>query len=96
MLDQPAADLKKIPMTTAWQQLLEEAKELVSHTECEGCHLRPVCNVCYAAAHCEKTITGSMDYLCQMRKPKNGSLRIIPRNTLKTEDCETEYRPAND
>ena len=66
MLDQPAVDLKKIPMTTAWQQLLEEAKELVSHTECEGCHLRPVCNVCYAAAHCEKTITGSMDYLCQM------------------------------
>lgn len=54
MLDQPAVDLKKIPMTTAWQQLLEEAKELVSHTECEGCHLRPVCNVCYAAAHCEK------------------------------------------
>lgn len=83
-------------MTTAWQQLLEEAKELVSHTECEGCHLRPVCNVCYAAAHCEKTITGSMDYLCQMAKAKERIITNYPRNTLKTEDCETEYRPAND
>ena len=78
MLDQPAVDLKKIPMTTAWQQLLEEAKELVSHTECEGCHLRPVCNVCYAAAHCEKTITGSMDYLCQMAKAKERIITNYP------------------
>lgn len=78
MLDQPAVDLKKIPMTTAWQQLLEEAKELVSHTECEGCHLRPVCNVCYAAAHCEKTITGGMDYLCQMAKAKERIITNYP------------------
>lgn len=78
MLDQPAVDLKKIPMTTAWQQFLEEAKELVSHTECEGCHLRPVCNVCYAAAHCEKTITGSMDYLCQMAKAKERIITNYP------------------
>lgn len=83
-------------MTTAWQQLLEEAKELVSHTECEGCHLRPVCNVCYAAAHCEKQSPEAWTIFARWRKPKNGSLRIIPRNTLKTEDCETEYRPAND
>lgn len=78
MLDQPAVDLKKIPMTTAWQQLLEEAKELVSHTECEGCHLRPVCNVCYAAAHCEKQSPEAWTIFARWRKPKNGSLRIIP------------------
>ena len=59
-------------------KLLEEAKELVSHTECEGCHLRPVCNVCYAAAHCEKTITGSMDYLCQMAKAKERIITNYP------------------
>ena len=78
MMDQPAVNLKKVPMTTAWRLLLEEAKELVSHTECEGCHLRPVCNVCYAAAHCEKTITGGMDYLCQMAKAKERIITNYP------------------
>ncbi|MFR8640621.1 MAG: hypothetical protein ACLVEE_09615 [Phocaeicola vulgatus] len=81
MMDQPAVNLKKVPMTTAWRLLLEEAKELVSHTECEGCHLRPVCNVCYAAAHCEKTITGNMDYLCQMAKAKEQIIMDYPSVT---------------
>ena len=81
MMDQPAVNLKKVPMTTAWRLLLEETKELVSHTECEGCHLRPVCNVCYAAVHCEKTITGNMDYLCQMAKAKEQIIMDYPSVT---------------
>ena len=75
---------------------LEEAKELVSHTECEGCHLRPVCNVCYAAAHCEKQSPEAWTIFARCESQRTDHYELSPRNTLKTEDCETEYRPAND
>lgn len=67
-MDQPAVDIHTTPMAIAWQQIVEGTAQLPLHTECEGCRLRHLCNVCYAAAQCEKNSCGNLDYLCRMSK----------------------------
>lgn len=74
LMETPAFSLKEMPMATAWQQLVTAARQLAPHTECKGCRLRPICDVCYAAANNEKEVTGSIDYLCRMAQAKQ---RII-------------------
>ena len=81
LMESPAVALRGTSLPQAWKRMREAAAVLPVHNECEGCRLRPVCDVCYAAASNEKEVTGSMDYLCRMAKEKE---RII-----------TEYAPTN-
>lgn len=70
LMEAPAVSLRHTPLAAAWKQMTETAAMLPAHAECSGCGLRPVCNVCYAAASNEKEVAGSIDYLCRMAKAK--------------------------
>lgn len=76
VMEKPAIQVAgtKTTVAEAWKQLVAECEQLEKHTECEGCRLRPLCNVCYAAACHEKKVAGSLDFLCKMAAEKE---RII-------------------
>lgn len=76
VMDRPAVQLVGTTTTVAdaWRQLVAECELLEKHNECNECRLRPLCNVCYAAACHEKKVAGSMDFLCKMAAEKE---RII-------------------
>ena len=82
LMDRPAIDLRQTEMAAAWRQLTQAVEALPPHSECEGCRLRPVCDVCYAAARCEKETTGTMDYLCQMAEAKKQIILDFPSGAL--------------
>lgn len=83
-------------MTTAWQQLLEEAKELVSHTECEVATFVPYATYAMPPHTVKNNHRKHGLSLPDGESQRTDHYELSPRNTLKTEDCETEYRPAND
>lgn len=74
VMEEPAVQLKDYPVVQAWQQIVEAGQQLPIHTECAGCALRPLCNVCYAAAMHEKQACGNLDYLCDMARAKQEEL----------------------
>ena len=69
-MDSPAASLTGMSVAEAWKIMTEERGKLPLHTECAGCALRPVCDVCYANARNEKKRCGSLHYLCEMAAAK--------------------------
>lgn len=74
VMENPAVELTGLPIAEAWEQLKKLGESLPLHTECKDCTLRPVCNVCYAAASHEKQACGKLDYLCQMAQAKKDAL----------------------
>ena len=69
-MDEPSASLNDQSVAEAWQNIVRSCQELPLHTECKGCTLKQVCDVCYANATNEKRKNGSLDYLCKMAKAK--------------------------
>ena len=69
-MDEPSASVNDLPVTEAWQHIVQECQELPFHLECKGCTLKQVCDVCYANATNEKQKNGNLDYLCRMAKAK--------------------------
>lgn len=69
-MDQPSASLNEFSVTEAWQSIVRACETLPLHTECKGCTLKQVCDVCYANATNEKQQNGGVDYLCRMAKAK--------------------------
>ena len=69
-MDEPSASLNDQSVVEAWQSIVRSCQELPLHTECKGCTLKQVCDVCYANATNEKQKNGSLDYLCRMAKAK--------------------------
>lgn len=74
VMEEPAIPLNGIPIAEAWQRLRTLSEALPTHTECKDCRLRPVCNVCYAAACHEKQACGNVGYLCEMAQAKQEAL----------------------
>lgn len=68
-MDYPAESVNDQPVDKAWKSIVQQCEELPLHTECKGCTLKQVCDVCYANATNEKK-NGSLDYLCRMAKTK--------------------------
>ena len=68
-MDFPAESVNDQPVDKAWRSIVQQCEELPLHTECKGCTLKQVCDVCYANATNEKK-NGSLDYLCRMAKTK--------------------------
>ncbi len=69
-MDQPSASLNELSVAEAWQSIVRACETLPLHTECKGCTLKQVCDVCYANATNEKQQNGGVDYLCRMAKAK--------------------------
>ena len=69
-MDEPSVSLHGQSVAEAWQSIVRSCQELPLHTECKGCTLKQVCDVCYANATNEKQKNGNMDYLCRMAKEK--------------------------
>lgn len=70
VMEEPAVILKKTTVAEAWEQIVTTCESLPKHTECNGCSLRVICNVCYAAACHEKKACGNLNYLCEMTRTK--------------------------
>lgn len=70
VMEEPAVRLKETTVAEAWQQIVTASGFLPKHTECNGCSLRVICNVCYAAACHEKKACGNLNYLCEMSRTK--------------------------
>ena len=70
VMEEPAVILKKTTVAEAWKQIVTTSESLPKHTECNGCSLRMICDVCYAAACHEKKACGNLNYLCEMSRTK--------------------------
>ncbi|MBQ8520359.1 MAG: radical SAM protein [Bacteroides sp.] len=70
VMEEPAVALKDNTVAEAWRTIKEQGAKLPLHTECKGCGLRSVCNICYAAATHEKKVCDNLHYLCRMAKAK--------------------------
>lgn len=81
-MDIPAVSLDEVTVVKAWEQIKEGRKYLPLHTECAGCVLRPVCDVCYANARNEKKHCGNLRYLCDMAATKK---RLLIEESEKIE-----------
>lgn len=81
VMEEPAADLNTVTVAQAWQQMVEAGPSLPIHTECGGCALKRICNVCYAAACHEKQATGNLSFLCRMAQTKKETLSSIAHET---------------
>lgn len=57
-------------LAQAWKWLAETCRHLPAFSECSGCRLKHVCQVCYAAALHEKRQCGTLQYLCDMAQSK--------------------------
>ena len=79
----PAVSLAETSVAEAWKKITDERKNLPLHTECAGCALRPVCDVCYANASNEKAHCGNLHYLCDIAKAKK-ELLIRESNRYET------------
>lgn len=79
----PAVSLAETSVAEAWKKITDERKNLPLHTECAGCALRPVCDVCYANASNEKAYCGNLHYLCDIAKAKK-ELLIRESNRYET------------
>lgn len=89
-MDTPAASLDRMLVAEAWKMMTEERERLPLHTECAGCALRPVCDVCYANARNEKRRCGSLHYLCEMAAAKKELLIKESENLRERTKYETE------
>lgn len=74
VMEEPAVLLNEYTVAQAWQQIVDAGSKLPIHTECADCRLRPLCNVCYAAALHEKQACGNLDYLCRMAQTKQEAI----------------------
>ena len=70
VMEEPAVILKGTTVAEAWKQIVTTSESLPKHTECNGCSLRMICDVCYAAAYHEKKACGNLNYLCEMSRTK--------------------------
>lgn len=70
VMEEPAVVLKETTVAQAWEQIKTAAEALPKHEECNGCSLRMICDVCYAAACHEKKACGNLNYLCEMSRTK--------------------------
>lgn len=70
VMEEPAVILKETTVAEAWKQIVTTSESLPKHTECNGCSLRIICDVCYAAACHEKKAYGNLNYLCEMSSTK--------------------------
>ena len=70
VMEEPAVILKGNTVAEAWKQIVTTSESLPKHTECNGCSLRMICDVCYAAACHEKKACGNLNYLCEMSRTK--------------------------
>ena len=70
VMEEPAVILKGTTVAEAWKQIVTTSESLPKHTECNGCSLRMICDVCYAAACHEKKACGNLNYLCEMSRTK--------------------------
>lgn len=66
----PGISLLDHSVSEVWNSIVHQSAALPKHTECSGCTLRALCNVCYANATNEKTHCGSVDYLCAIAEAK--------------------------
>lgn len=66
----PSVSLATHSVAEAWQQVVEQCTALPTHTECSGCKLSKLCNVCYANATNEKKYCGDTTYLCAIGQAK--------------------------
>jgi MoaA/NifB/PqqE/SkfB family radical SAM enzyme len=53
-------------LSAAWKWLTATCQHLPPFDDCSGCHLKHICQVCYAAALHEKRQCGTIRYLCDM------------------------------
>lgn len=70
VMEEPAVILKENTVAEAWKQIVTTSESLPKHEECNGCSLRMICDVCYAAACHEKKACGNLNYLCEMSRTK--------------------------
>lgn len=77
LMESPSISLRQNRVKDAWLQLWDACKALPRHEECTGCKLRPVCEVCYAAASHEKKVRGNLSYLCSMAQAKENIFKKI-------------------
>ena len=77
-MDAPFASLSSLSVADAWESIREQCKQLPLHTECKGCTLKQVCDVCYANATNEKKHVGHLDYLCRIAKEKKAFTLCCP------------------
>ena len=66
----PGISLLDRSVSEAWREIVSQSDALPKHTECSGCTLRTLCDVCYANATNEKHYCGSVDYLCAIAQAK--------------------------
>lgn len=66
----PSVSLETSTVSDAWQTIVKECESLPFHTECSGCKLSKLCDVCYANATNEKKYCGNISYLCGIGKAK--------------------------
>ena len=74
MMEEPAIMLKGTTLQEAWKQLVTICQSLPKHTECNGCSLRMICDICYAAACHEKKACGTLNYMCEMTHSKKEAI----------------------
>lgn len=66
----PSVSLAEHSVSEAWQSIVKQCASLPAHTECSGCKLSKLCDVCYANATNEKKYCGDTAYLCAIGKAK--------------------------
>lgn len=70
ILEEYGVSLKDHSAEEAWAEIRKVRSKITPHAECQGCELHKICAVCYATAHQEKQVNGSLDYLCRMTRKK--------------------------
>lgn len=75
MMEVPSIDLQKQSIKEGWEKLKQECKTLTEFTDCIGCKLRPLCQVCYASAYLEKKYHGNLSYLCHFAQAEYETLK---------------------
>lgn len=74
IMEEYGVSLKEHSVHEAWQKVREIRHQVKPHEECTGCHLKSICNVCWANACQEKITNGNLNYLCKMAKAKKNQL----------------------
>ncbi len=81
MMEEPSINLEKQSIKEGWEELKQQCKALTEFTDCIGCKLRPVCQVCYASAYLEKKYHGDLSYLCHFAQAEYETLKKIEDNS---------------
>lgn len=65
LMEYPAVNLEEVSAKEAWNSLEEMITKLPTHSDCKGCKLWKLCQVCYASVSLEKQHNGNVSYLCR-------------------------------